>query len=233
VGQYPAVANGGSGFLSVFSDNGQIRAVRADAGGTPLDVSWLLLSDASTNGSYYPDLAYNGNNYLVTWWDSSTDTIQGRVVNPDGTVAGTAPLTITTANSTNASVAWDGSRFVAVWNVYNTGSTTVQLAYFDSTGTLVAGSEKTVVSGGSFYEPKVVASGSQLFVGWYNHSTSNAYSTMSGTRVDSSGNVLDTVPLQLGAGASASVSESGLELATDGTNFLATWMRQRTSGFGV
>ena len=122
-GSSPAVAAGAEnsfvawdGYSSVW-DAWDIYATRVSGDGGVLDPSGIPFSAGFAS---YPRVAFDGTNYLVVWWNSSSYDIFGKRVAADGTVLDASPIPISTAPLTQQApnVAFDGTNFLVCWQDY-------------------------------------------------------------------------------------------------------------------
>jgi hypothetical protein len=90
----PSVAFDGTNYLVVWDDYGSgtfetdIYGVRVNQSGIPIDASSITISTAD-NGQLRPDIAFDGTNYLVVWFDkriSNASDIYGTRIDTNGTV---------------------------------------------------------------------------------------------------------------------------------------------------
>jgi hypothetical protein len=122
---FPAVAYNGSGYFVVWEDfrNGtwDIYGARVSLEGEVLDSEGKLIWK-TPNHEVRADIAWDGNNYLVTWEGIQptlpTYSIFGTLVSPQGEILDEFPILISndtlTANY-NPAVAWGGSNYLVVW----------------------------------------------------------------------------------------------------------------------
>jgi len=116
---FPAVDFDGENFLVVCDaqrhSRSDIYGARVTPGGEVLDPVGLVLSEGIL---YHPDLAFDGENYLVVWYDDrSLGNISGGRVATDGTVLDTAEIRITRSPrlQTNPCVAFGGTDVLVAW----------------------------------------------------------------------------------------------------------------------
>ncbi len=179
-GGIPHASFDGNRYLMVWSDAGtspdddiygQFFSRAGALSGSPFPICTANgLQDLDSNNH----IAFDGNNYLVVWRDyrngaANTD-IYGRIVTPNGTLSGTE---ITISNDTErqagASVCFDGSNYLVVWQSRRTGAAEL----WDTYGKFIS---KAGVSGTKFlisqaasasYNPTSLAfDGSNYLVVW-------------------------------------------------------------------
>ena len=224
LGHNPALASDGSGFLAVQEVNSRIRAVRVDGAGTVLDSPWLDLGEASAD-QYYPSVTFGGGHYLVTWSafvHDGSSTIEGRFVKPDGSVEGSANLTLA-SSAMYPSVGWNGTRFFLSYLQLNTNDANVSIASFNADGSPIAGSAHALSAPGSIAYPRITVGPSAAFVAWesYVHDDVNGdVGHIRGSVVDASG-----VPSVAGEFllSAKTQGEASVSVASSGNGFLAVW----------
>jgi hypothetical protein len=118
----PGVALGEDILLVAWRTSGNnIRATRVTTAGVNLDApAGFAIASGST--SYYPAVAFDGENYLVVWHDSRNAvtsgwdvygarvTLDGEVLDPDGFLIADDPQ-----NQEHATVAFDGTNYLVAW----------------------------------------------------------------------------------------------------------------------
>jgi hypothetical protein len=102
--EHPSVAHNGMYFLVVWTESRSstgydIYGARVSSTGTVLDTSGISIS-AATSSQYYPEVTYDGANFLVVWQDYRSGTgfsdIYGARVNEMGKVLDTSGISIST-----------------------------------------------------------------------------------------------------------------------------------------
>ncbi|MEO0074099.1 MAG: hypothetical protein ABIK43_05525, partial [candidate division WOR-3 bacterium] len=96
---YPAVAFDGSNYLVVWADwrtvsYSDVYGARVSPAGVVLDSQGIAISSAAYD-QWYPDVAFDGTNYLVVWMDGRNGNdwdIYGARVSPGGTVSDERPV---------------------------------------------------------------------------------------------------------------------------------------------
>lgn len=224
VGHNPAVASDGSGFLAVQEVDGHIRAVRVDANGKVLDASWLDFREG-TESQYYPNVAFGGGHYLVTWsaFDADDTNVRGRFVRPDGTLEGASAFTLTSAPGMYPSAGWTGSQFLVSWLTFGNGEGTITIAAVDSSGNKVADSEHAVSIPASVGDPHIAVGNSRALVTWnkYVHDDiTGDVGRVYGALVDLNG--APSGPGEFALSNSLS-SETSSKVASAGSHFLVVW----------
>jgi hypothetical protein len=236
----PAVAWGGTHFLVAWEDyrSGTILDVYAarvnGADGAVLDPAGILVSAAAGDQSY-PAVAWDGANYLVVWEDyrsttTGPDAYGARVRGADGVVLDVAGIPISTdvGRQTRPAVAWDGTNYLVVWQVLQSG------AYEDIYGVRVSGSDGAVVDAAeipistayrSQLSPAIAWDGTDYLVVWQDRRNGNLNDDVYGARVSATdGVVLDTAGLAISTAAGGQTYPA---VAWDGQAFLVAWQDTR------
>lgn len=138
--EYPAVAFDGVNYLVVWQDRRvgrwyDIYGARVDTDGRVLDPDGVIISEAGWSQKL-PDVAFDGSNYLVVWYDKRdglSNDIYGARLNTDGGVLEPSGIPISTAtdHQTGAAVVFDGVDYLVAWKDHRNGS-------FDTYGTRVS-----------------------------------------------------------------------------------------------
>ena len=250
----PDVAGGTNGvFLIVWEDyltppeggnyRGDIGGSRVNNAGTVLDPGYGLIPiSTATNNQYGPEVAAGPTNFLVVWHDrrngrnysiyaARVDSARN-VLDPNAILVGAG-----STNSLDPDVAWGGTNFFVVWADYRNsaqywsdiygGRVSAGGAVLDGTGGFAICTETNIQS-----DPVVGWSGTNFFAMWLNEDLEP--NTLWGSRIDSSGNVLD------------SKDPGGFELFTNRVRrvdaalaprsnglFLVTYSKLRAEGFNT
>ena len=224
---YPDVAFDGSNYLVVWHDfrNGvfEIYGTRVTPSGTILDPDGIPISaNASANGGFHPQIAFDGVNYLVVW-DDYSDNIVGTRISPNGTVLDNAIgistgswqeiFPIITYNGTSYFVAWDDYRSPPNYKIYGSRVTTDGIV-------LDPGGIKIFDQFCAWQDPAGIASDGTNFL---TALLSSNY-ILFGVRTNSQGVILDTTGILISYAGYAEYSPS---VSFDGTNYLAVWQDER------
>ncbi|MEO0107555.1 MAG: hypothetical protein ABIK62_00030 [candidate division WOR-3 bacterium] len=200
----PAVARGSAGCLVVWEDrrNGQmdIYGARLAPDGTVLDPDGILISGA-TGLQWRSDVAFDGTNWLVVWQDSRSGQgydIYASRVSQDGRVLDTAGLAVCTAQQGQWSpkVAFDGTRYLVVWEDPRSGArevygarVAIDGAVLDTSGICIAGGTTGKNS------PAVSYDGNEFLVVWSDERGGVTETDIYGVRVNGQGVVTDSFPV--------------------------------------
>ena len=120
----PRAAGNEDGYLVVWAEyrgatSWDVLGRRVSAAGAVLDASALVVSDGARE-QYDPDVASDGDGYLVVWTDYRSNTsndVYGARVTAEGVTLDPAGIALTThpAQQVGPKVAFDGANYVAVW----------------------------------------------------------------------------------------------------------------------
>lgn len=189
--------------------NSDIYGARVDTGGIVLDTNGIAISTYSTY-EYNPSVSCDGTNYLVTWqvdaavFCARVDTA-GTVLDPGGTIV---------AQGGSPSVAFDGSNYTITWSTGWSSDGNIYTARIDTAGnvidtisTLVSISAHTGCASSSAFD------GTNYFTVWTDDRDSSQQHVY-GSRIDTTGAVLDPAGIPLVNGRNPAV-------AFDGSNYLA------------
>ena len=229
----PRVTFSGTNYLVVWIDgrngNWDVYGARVNVSGEVLDPDGIAISTA-TGDQVSLDVASGGGNYLVVWHDwrnISTPDIYGARVNAAGTVRDPDGIPIATGalNQGNPVVSFGGTDYLVAWTEDRgapPSGADICGARVDTSG-LVLDPGSIVISGsnGSQYAPAIAFNGTVYLVVWtdlrnFMASSSDLY----GARVSTSGIVLDPGGIPISTRSSMQMEPA---VASDGTNFLATW----------
>ena len=231
-----AVAFDGTNYFVVWTDerNGGRTAVfgtRVSQAGAVLDPNGVKLSP--TLSSAYmsrPAIAFDGTNFLVVWEHQADyfalPDLQGSLVSKAGVPQGSTLIVSNAANAQAfASLAFDGTNYLAVWEDNRSGKHTYA-ARISTTGSVLDPSGIRVDSGThGEYTPRVVFDGTSFFAVW--EDDRNAATTgrdVYGARISPAGTVLDPSGLALIQAAGNQVRPA---LVRTGTGLLLGWQEAR------
>jgi len=172
------------------------------------------------------DVAFNGNNYLVVWYNNSlpSDAIIGRIVGINGSLG--AETIMCGEKAQYPQVASDGTDFLVVWSDNRNYST---VNYTDIYGQRVSGDGTLLGSNFPISPqprvqtyPAIGYGGGKYLVTWFdapvqNSSLIDLYAAL----VDSAGTVAPQFPISTAPGSQANWMPGGISF--DGANFLVVW----------
>ena len=222
----PSITFDNTNYLIVWQDerNGSwdIYGARVDQSGNVLDPAGIAISTAAGD-QYAPSVAFDNTNYLVVWTDGD---IYGARVNQAGNVLDTAGITISSAANSQLrpSVAFDNTNYLVVWQDYRSSYPDLYGARVDQSGNVLdpAGIAISAVAGCQF-SPSVAFDGTNYLVVWTDNR--NGSFDIFCTRVDQSGNILDTAAIVISGAIDDQMVPS---VAFDSINYLIVWRDYRS-----
>jgi hypothetical protein len=202
--------------------------MRVSKQGTLLDSDPFVISDA-TGSQQSPAVAFDGTNYLVTWYDSrsgSTYDIYGTRVTQDGTVLNTAGIAISTAaeNQYFPDVSFDGTNYMVVWQDERSDTFDIYGSRVAQNGNVLDPSGKKI-SGATDEQsrPSIDFDGTNYLVVWDDERTGSEYDIY-GTLLDTSGTALNPAGIAI---STATDNQYMPSVSFDGTNYLVAWHDNR------
>ncbi len=189
-----------------------------------------LSSDCFTSNAYAtqssPAIAFGGVNYLVVWEDERINTsrdIFAARVSSSGEVLDPIGISICTYSNlqTGAKAAGGDQNYLVVWTDYRNESYDIYGARIDFSGN-VLDPDGFPISTGSEWEsyPDVAWDGNNFFVVWTDDRNFTTYDDIYGTRVTSSGQVLDPRGIQISNEPAWAETPS---IAYNGSFYLVAW----------
>jgi hypothetical protein len=215
------VAHGYSGELV----GGEVIARRVTSAGTVKDPSGITVS-LGADSQYFPAMAFDGVNELVTWLDVRSPLIHavyaGRV-SPSGEILDGSGLQLSTGSSEYpvVDVAFDGTDYLVVWTKPFEGDSDLVGVRIAPDGTVLDPAPLLIfhVSGGVIVTPHVASNGTNWVVAWqvsYNADpTEVRAATVLGDGTVSQWLVVSTLD----------DSNTQVDIGTDGTGYLVAWTR--------
>lgn len=181
----------------------------------------------------YPDVAFDGTNYLVVWQDNRngayTD-IYGARVSKSGALLDSSgiPISLASNHQSLPAVAFDGTNYLVVWQDYRSGS------YYDVYGCRVTKSGTVldpggiVISNAAGYQssPAIAFDGTNYVVAWADFRTLSYDAYVA--RVSKSGTVLDPTGIPV---SQATGDQNSLAIVFDGTNYMMVWRDERNGTY--
>ena len=238
--RYPAVAFGGTDFLVVWEYDlntgySDVYGTRVSSGGVVLEAGGIPISTASFNQGW-PDVAFDGTNYLVVWFDNRTGTssndIYGARVTTGGLVLEPSGMTISAGldDENHPAVAFDGTNYLVVWD--NTTDSGADIyATRVSKGGVVLDAGGIVISSAIYSQrdPGVAFDGTNYLVCWEDTrlgTTPDIYAA----RVSKGGVVLDASGIVV---SSQLTTEDWCRVAFGGTDYLVVWEDARNGAYDI
>jgi len=233
---YPSVAFDGTNYLVVWQLQHGLGH-KPDIYGTMVDTSGTVLHPsgiAVCTTDYWqeiPSVAFGSNDYLVVWedWRSGTNAdIYATRVSPSGAILDPLGILISMAGHPqwHASVASDGSDYLAAWEDWRSGTNadiyatrvSPSGAILDPLGILISMAADSQVS------PSATFGGANYLVVWADKrgDAMDIY----GARLSQSGTLLDTSGIAILTGGKDQVDPSA---AFDGTNYFVVWEDHRAA----
>jgi hypothetical protein len=234
----PAVAQGGAGFLVVWSDDrnradyGDIYGTRLTPDGTPLDSNGIAVSTGA-NDQYEPAVAFDGTNFLVVWRDwriGSGYDIFGIRLSPNGIALDSVSFAIAdvAGDQYYPAVAFDGTDFLVAWEDWRNGLSDIYAARVAPQGTVLDPDGIPVSTATNRqYVPAVAFDGANFLVSWEDN-RSGSHWDIYAARVSPEGSVLDPDGIPV---STAMNDQYVPAIAFDGVNFLVTWNDYRSGSY--
>jgi Secretion system C-terminal sorting domain len=179
-------------------------------------------------GQNEPSVASDGSGFFVVWEDdrkSEDLDIFGVVIDQSGRVLNPAGLAITTAtdNQENPSVAFDGLRYLVVWEDSRNGNHDIYGARIGRFGTLLDTNGFAISNAeADQFSPSVAFDGTNFLVVWEDYREGEA--DIYGARVTTNGVVIDSSGIAISNSTGGQYSP---QLAFADTNFLVVWQDSR------
>ncbi|WP_224365732.1 Ig-like domain-containing protein [Hyalangium versicolor] len=242
--QSPAVAFDGTNYLVVWSDGrrgsgNDIYGARVSPAGSVLDPNGLALATSAvfTQLMRAPAIAFDGTNYLIVWDErtgfNGPSNLNALRVSPSGQPVG-SPFAVSAAdkNQLAASLAFDGTNYLAVWQDDRLGQNDIYGARISPSGTLVDTGGIIINSAQQAQtNPTVAFNGTSYVVVWEDaRNTAATGIDLYGTRVAPDGSVLDGLGLPL---VTSAANQTLPALARLGTQCLLAWQDLRNGTLDV
>ncbi|MCK4941772.1 hypothetical protein KAS45_06720, partial [candidate division WOR-3 bacterium] len=235
----PDIAFDGTNYLVVWSDyrNGvdyDIYGARVTQAGTVVDPGGFTISTSSSD-QHSPEIAFDGTSYLVVWEDYRNGVdcdIYGARVTQSGNVLDTSGIAISTVATDQEvpSVAFDNTNFLVVWHdsrsdpsddIY--GARISQAgAVLDTAGILISAAARDQTS------PAITFGTSNYLAVWQDERNFSLACDIYGTRIEQSGNVLDTAGVVVSTVFTVVNEQYAPDVACDSNNYLVVWHDNRS-----
>ena len=233
----PAVAFDGVNYMVAWGDyrNGDydIYGARLSPAGELLDTNGFPIYGTDGDDQWDPDIAYNGENFLVVWVDGyifAEFTLGAARVGTDGTVLDTGDIYIHDGDHSenHVAVSSTGDDWLVVWTDGRNLDDDVYGARIDQSGQVLDSAGFAIASlSGRQWEPDVASDSTNYMVVWYDGSSG---SVIWGARVDTAGAVLDNPVFCI---SDTSNYKFEPKIAFNGTHYLVTWNDRRLSGGNI
>ncbi len=223
----PSLSTGDGNFLAVWEDfrhqNFDIYGARIDSTGMVSDSAGIPIQVDPTSAQRHPGIAFDGTNFLIVWHktlDSSGASfkIEGKRVSKSGEMIDPEPISISSGDKQRyADIAFGGGKFLVVW---------VDENFWDIYGALVDTNGMVYppfgirITNGMQQNPKVASDGENFLVVWEDFGTHWPDAHIYGTRVTSSGQVLDPGGIEI---ALTYDTEEHPSVTFDGRNYVVSW----------
>jgi len=232
----PAVTYGGGRFFVAWSD---YRDSQWDIYGTRVSTAGVVEDDAAegiaiskpTNTQSRPDVAYGGGYFLTVWQDNRGgvyDIYGARVAAATGALADAGGIAISTAinEQTNPAVAFNGTRFLAVWEDTRGGAYDVYASRVQTTGAVQDAAGLAVSTAAADQEKPVVASdGATWLVAWQDERNSGTTGVdIYGARVADNGTISDPSGIAI---CDTATDQLLPDVVYNGGYYLAVWQDLR------
>ena len=183
-----------------------------------IDTNIVYISASGEN----PSVAFDGKNYLAVWEDE-TGNISGARISKSGGLIDSAGIVISSfpSNKIKPVICSNGHNYLVVWSDYRNGKYDIYGVRVDTSGAIIDSSDIPISTSSSYdlLTPTVTIGGKYYFIVWkeeYNPTTGY----ICGARVDTSGTVIDTIPITIN---SLPIAFAFPSAGFDGKKFLAVW----------
>jgi hypothetical protein len=230
---YPAVAQGADTCLVVWQDYRNnaydVYGARVSADGSVLEPSGLAISVA-TGAQEFPDVASDGSGYLAVWQDKRSGgyDIYAARVSSAGTVLDPGGIAVCVAggDQLHPTVAFDGDRYLVVWQDYRAGNYDIYCARVATDGTLLDPTAIVVTNAAGAQEwPAIAFDGTSCLAVWQD-CRNGPYADIYGARVSPAGTVLDAAGIAI---SRATNEQLGPAVAFDGYKYFVAWQDKRSA----
>ena len=161
----------GSGFGVVWTDDQdgdwEIYFARLDELGNKLGSEVRVTNN--TNTSYFPAIAWNGNEYSIVWHDNQygdLDIFLARYDTSGALVESEIRVTDDPATQGWPDVTWTGSEYAVTWMDYRHGNYEIYFTRVGESGTVIAPEVRVTSDPHSSQYPSVVWTGEEVAIAW-------------------------------------------------------------------
>ncbi|NMO21153.1 hypothetical protein HPC49_50350 [Pyxidicoccus fallax] len=223
----PSVASNGTDFFVVWEDarggDPDVIGARVTSAGSVVDAEGVVIARA-VHDQGHPSVTFNGTDFFVAWDSLWNRNVLGARVTSAGVVLDSPGVALATAANEQSipAVASNGTDYLIVWweGRHREGTTRIY-------GVRVSGAGEVLdplgivlsPSPGAHLYPAVASNGTDYFVAWEEVGGSDF--RILGTRLTSTGEVLDAQGLLLSAPSGSVSSEPAV--ASNGTDYLVVW----------
>lgn len=232
----PAVAYGGDRFFVAWGDyrNAQwdIYGTRVGTDGSVEDDAAEGITISKPSGTQSrPDVAYGGGYFMTVWQDNRGgvyDIYGARVAASTGTVADIAGVAISTATNdqTNPAIAFNGTRFLTVWEDLRAGAYDVYASRVQTNGTVQDAAGLAVSTAAADQEkPTVASNGSAWLTTWQDERNSGTTGVdIYGARLTDNGTIQDAAGIAI---CDAATDQLIPDTIYNGGYYLTVWQDLR------
>jgi hypothetical protein len=233
--EFSRVAYDGTSYFVVWIDDrnesdGDIYGARVTPDGEILDGGGIPIVTARW-GQSWPDVVYDGTNYLVVWSDYRYPAgVFGARVTPDGEVLDPNGFRIASGDTSFPRVARGDGQSLVVWVQVESGRADIRGARVATDGTVLDEASLPVSTAADHQlAPTVAFDGTNYLVAWSD--ARHPYTGMPAqdiyaARVSGAGELLDSAGFAVSRAASQQADPC---IAFDGDNYLVAWIDRRIS----
>jgi hypothetical protein len=168
-GEFLAVA-----FVSRRSDQARVMLQRLAADGAPVDAEPIVVAELPELAAVRPDVAFDGNRYLVVWNDA-TNAVVARRFERDLTPLDAQPIPLFANTGAPTVAGRDGIFLVATTVIFSGDQNTLQARRIDDAGTILGPS--FLLGGGWVEKPTLESFGSGWLAAWTRRPTHDSPSS--------------------------------------------------------
>ena len=225
----PEVAFNGANYLLVWSqdderDSLDIYGIRVSGDGTILDSLPLPISTSPGNQKF-PNTASDGTNYLVVWKDYTTNGIYMAMVSNSGEVTQVKRIATAPGSNSPPGVSFGLNSYLVTWDNVSSGWYDVYGTRVSQDGAILDPSFIPIsTAAGDEYDVDEAFDGTNWLCVWTGHPSPGEPCHTAGTRVGTSGTVLDPGGLLLSGYEGGQFNPA---ITFGGGNYLVVWKDTR------